>query len=154
MNCICNDELKQKLSPVLEGYVDGDIIPVLQKAQELFGWLSPGVLAFIAEATGVKPAKLSGVVSFYAQFRTEPVGENLLLLCRGTACHVNGSADIEAAIRGRLRVGEGEVAADGRFTYNNVACLGCCSLAPAMLLGGKTYGKLTRESVVKILDEY
>jgi NADH-quinone oxidoreductase subunit E len=67
---------------------------------------------------------------------------------------VNSSAEIEAAIRAYLKVGEGEITPDGKFTYNNVACLGCCSLAPAMIVGDKTYGKLTKESVVKILDEY
>jgi len=152
MDCI--NKLKQELEPCLREYKDGDLIPVLQKAQEIFGWLPDEILGFIAEKTGEKPAKILGVVSFYTQFRTKPVGKNLILLCQGTACHVNSSAEIEAALRAFLKVGEGEITPDGKFTYNNVACLGCCSLAPAMIINDKTFGKLTKESVVKILNEY
>jgi NADH-quinone oxidoreductase subunit E len=94
-----------------------------------------------------------GVVTFYTQFRTKPVGKHLILLCQGTACHVNGSAEIEEAIHEHLGVGEGEITADGLFTYNNVACLGCCSLSPVMMIGDKTYGNLTKQSAVKILKE-
>jgi len=143
------------LEPCLEKYADteGSLIPILQKAQELYGWLPTDLLAYIAERTGVKPAKVMGVVTFYTQFRTKPSGKHLILLCQGTACHVNGSAEIEEAIRGHLGVGEGEITGDGLFTYSNVACLGCCSLAPAMLIGEKTYGNLTKVSAVKILKE-
>ncbi|MCL2698233.1 MAG: NADH-quinone oxidoreductase subunit NuoE [Oscillospiraceae bacterium] len=136
-----------------------NLIEILQKTQEESGWLSRETLEKIAGETGIKPAKVIGVATFYAQFRDKPVGKNLILLCQGTACHVNGSAEIEAAIREHLKVEEGEITEGGKFTYSNVACLGCCSLAPAMMIiskekGDKTYGKLTRESVVKILDEY
>jgi len=152
------EKLKPELTPELENYTEGALIPILQKAQEIYGWLPDDVLSYIAEKTGVKLAKIIGVVSFYTQFRTKPVGKNLVLLCQGTACHVNGSAEIEAAIRGELKADEGEITGDGLFTYNNVACLGCCSLAPAMMIsasssGGadKTYGKLTKDSTVEIL---
>jgi NADH-quinone oxidoreductase subunit E len=131
-----------------------NLISILQEAQEKNGWLSDEVLEKISEETGIRLAKIIGVVSFYTQFRTKPAGENLCLLCQGTACHVNGSADIEDAIKAHLGVNEGEISADGKFTYSNVACLGCCSLAPAMMISSQTFGKLTRESVVKILDEY
>ena len=129
----------------------GSLIPILQKAQELYGYLPTDLLAYIAKRTGVKPAKVMGVVTFYTQFRTKPVGKHLILLCQGTACHVNGSAEIEEAIREHLGAGEGEITQDGLFTYSNVACLGCCSLAPAMMIGDKTYGNLTKASAVKIL---
>jgi len=92
-------------------------------------------------------------VTFYTQFRTKPVGKHLILLCQGTACHVNGSAEIEEAIREHLGVAEGEITADGLFTYNNVACLGCCSLSPVMMIGGKAYGSLTKQGAVKILKD-
>jgi NADH-quinone oxidoreductase subunit E len=153
MNCNCGEELKLKLEPELESYTEGALIPVLQKAQELYGWLPADVIAYIAERTGVKPAKVMGVVTFYTQFRTKPVGKNLILLCQGTACHVNGSGAIEDAIREHLGVGEGDITEDGLFTYNNVACLGCCSLAPVMMIGDKFYGKLTKASTVKVLEE-
>lgn len=141
------------LEPTLEKYgaVKGSLITILQKAQELYGYLPVDLLGYIAARTGVKPAKVLGVVTFYTQFRTAPVGKNLILLCQGTACHVNGSARIELAIKEELGVNEGEITGDGLFTYNNVACLGCCSLSPVMMIGGETYGALTPEKAKKII---
>jgi len=142
------------LEPCLEKYsgVDGSLIPVLQTAQDLYGYLPIDLLAYIARRIGVKPAKVLGVVTFYTQFRTKPVGKHLILLCQGTACHVNGSGLIEEAIREFLGVDAGEISEDGLFTYNNVACLGCCSLSPAMMIGEKTYGMLDKDKTVKILE--
>ena len=148
-----------ELEPVLEEYAGqaGSLIPILQRAQALYGYLPADLLAHIAGCTGVKPAKVMGVVSFYTQFRTKPVGRHLILLCQGTACHVNGAGEIGRAIREYLRIEEGETTQDGLFTYNNVACLGCCSLAPAMMIvhpaGEHVYGSLTRESAVQILRD-
>ena len=105
----------------------------------------------VGHACDIIGSGLRRVVTFYTQFRTKPVGKHLILLCQGTACHVNGSSDIEEAIREHLGVSEGEVTPDGLFAYNNVACLGCCSLAPAMMIGDVTYGMLTREKTVEIL---
>ncbi|MCL2019165.1 MAG: NADH-quinone oxidoreductase subunit NuoE [Oscillospiraceae bacterium] len=155
MSCNCKNEPRQELENYLENgnKTESDLIPILQKAQEIYGWLPPEVLSLISEKTGIKPAKIMGVVTFYAQFRTKPVGKNLILLCQGTACHVNGSADIESAVKGELNTEEGEMTEDGLFTYNNVACLGCCSLSPVMMIGDKTYGKLTKESTVRVLNE-
>jgi len=133
--------------------VKGSLIPILQKAQDAYGYLPIDLLAYIAHRTGVKPSKVMGVVTFYTQFRTKPVGKNLILLCQGTACHVNGSGGIEEAIRDYLEVEEGAISENGLFTYNNVACLGCCSLAPVVMIGDKFYGNLTKESVVKALKE-
>lgn len=143
------------LEPTLEKYahIEGSLITILQKAQQLYGYLPMDLLAYIAHRTGVKPAKVLGVVSFYTQFRTKPVGKNLILLCQGTACHVNGSARIEEAVREYLGVAEGEITPDGLFTYNNVACLGCCSLSPVMMIGEETFGNLTKEAVPKILKD-
>ena len=143
------------LAPCLDQYADveGSLIPILQTAQELYGYLPMDLLAHIAERTGVPPAKVMGVVTFYTQFRTKPVGKHLILLCQGTACHVNGSAEIEEAIREHLGVAEGEITPDGLFTYSNVACLGCCSLSPVMMIDGKAYGNLTKLSAVKVLKE-
>jgi len=153
MECSCID--LTLLGPCLEEYAgtEGSLITILQKAQALYGWLPVNVLAHIAERTGIKPSKVMGVVTFYTQFRTKPVGKHLILLCQGTACHVNGSAAIEDAIREHLGVEAGEITSDGLFTYNNVACLGCCSLSPVMMIGDKAYGNLTKQSAVKILKE-
>lgn len=142
------------LEPCLEKYADveGSLITILQTAQDIYGYLPIDLLAYIACRTGVKPAKVLGVVTFYTQFRTKPVGKNLILICQGTACHVNGSARIEEAVRSHLGIEEGEISEDGLFTYNNVACLGCCSLAPAMMIGDRVYGNLDKAKTVKILD--
>jgi len=141
------------LEPHLIKYasVEGSLITILRKAQEIYGYLPVDLLAYIAFRLGLKPAKVLGVVTFYAQFRTNPIGKHLILLCQGTACHVNGSSDIEDAIREYLQVKEGEITPDGLFTYNNVACLGCCSLSPVMMIGEKAYGNLTKNSAVDVL---
>ncbi len=158
--CGCNtlsDNFKE-LAPTMEKYakVPGSLITILQKAQDIYGYLSPEVIYYIAKETGIKPAKIYGVATFYAQFRLDPIGDNLLMLCKGTACHVNGADSIEEAITEHLGIADGETTEDGIFTLNNVACLGCCSLAPVMMVQGKngeeTYGNLTPDSVKEILD--
>ena len=160
--CCCggtqNDRFKE-LEPVLDKYakVPGSLITILQKAQEIYGYLSIDTINHISEATGIKPAKSYGVATFYAQFRLQPIGKNLIMLCQGTACHVNGSEMIEEAVCEYLGIQDGETTEDGLFTLNNVACLGCCSLAPVMMVqsadGDETYGNLTKDKVVQILAE-
>jgi NADH-quinone oxidoreductase subunit E len=159
-NCSQNREAQFKdLAPVLEQYakVPGSLITILQKTQEMYGYLSKDAINYISECTGIKPAKIYGVATFYAQFRLEPIGKNLIMLCQGTACHVNGSEIIEEAITEYLNIKDGETTEDGIFTLNNVACLGCCSLAPVMMVqsadGDETYGNLTKDSVKQILAE-
>ena len=130
---------------------EGGLIAILQKAQEAYGYLSRDLMEYIAERTGIKPAKILGVATFYSQFKFNPVGKHLIMLCQGTACHVNGSAEIEEAICSRLEISVGETTPDGQFTLNSVACLGCCSLSPAMMIDGETYGNLTPAKILKIL---
>ncbi|MDR2771153.1 MAG: NADH-quinone oxidoreductase subunit NuoE [Clostridiales Family XIII bacterium] len=147
------------LAPVLEKYgaVKGGLITVLQKTQDIYGYLSMDAIRYIAAKTGIKPAKIYGVATFYTQFRLKPIGKNLIMLCKGTACHVNGADLIEEAVSEYLGIGDGETTADGVFTLNNVACLGCCSLAPVMMVkgadGDETFGNLTKDSVKAILKE-
>ncbi|MGI6722709.1 MAG: NADH-quinone oxidoreductase subunit NuoE [Anaerovoracaceae bacterium] len=149
----------KELAPVLKEYagVPGSLITILQKTQELYGYLSPMAINYISEETGIKPAKIYGVATFYAQFRMEPVGKYLIMLCKGTACHVNGADAIGESVCEHLGISDGETTEDGLFTLNNVACLGCCSLAPVMMVQGaeetETYGNLTKDSVKEILDE-
>ena len=94
-----------------------------------------------------------GVATFYTQFRLQPVGKYLIMLCQGTACHVNGSERIEAAISEELGIKDGETTEDGLFTLKCVACLGCCSLSPVMMINEETYGSLTPEKTIRILSE-
>lgn len=146
------------LAPVLKKYakMPGSLITILQKTQEIYGYLSPDAINYISEQTGIKPAKIYGVATFYAQFRMEPIGKYLIMLCKGTACHVNGADLIEEAVCEHLNIKDGETTEDGIFTLNNVACLGCCSLAPVMMIQSddesETYGNLTKDSVTEILD--
>ena len=149
----------QELTPVLEQYgkVPGSLITILQKSQDIYGYLSKETIEYIAQATGIKPAKIYGVATFYAQFRQAPIGKYLIMMCKGTACHVNGADLIEEAVTEHLGIKDGETTEDGIFTLNNVACLGCCSLAPVMMVksmeGDETYGNLTKDTVKAILDE-
>ena len=124
----------------------GGLIGVLQKAQDLYGYLSEELIAFISTEMEIPAAKVYGVVTFYAQFRTQPIGKHCIMVCQGTACHVTGSHRVEEAIAEFLGIKEGETTNDGQFTLQNVACLGCCSLAPAMMIDNETYGKLTPDS--------
>ncbi len=162
--CTCcggtdKQEQFKELQPILDQYahIPGSLITILQKTQDIYGYLSINAIDYISNATGIKPAKIYGVATFYAQFRLQPVGNYLIMLCQGTACHVNGSEAIEEAICDYLNIKDGETTDDGIFTLNNVACLGCCSLAPVMMIksrdGAETYGSLTKDKVKQILDE-
>ena len=143
------------LEPVLGTYgaQEGSLITVLQQAQDLYGHLSIELMAYIAQRMGLAPAKVMGVATFYTQFRLNPVGKHLILLCQGTACHVNGSAAVEVALLEELGAAENEITADGLFTLTNVACLGCCSLSPVMMIDETSYGKLTPESARAIIRD-
>ncbi|MDD3307547.1 MAG: NADH-quinone oxidoreductase subunit NuoE [Acetobacterium sp.] len=156
--CGCQGERANpfaELSPILDHYADipGSLITILQKAQELYGFLSVELMRYIALETHTSIAKVYGVATFYTQFRFKPVGKYLVMLCQGTACHVNGSKLVEEAVMDFLEIKEGETTADGLFTLNNVACLGCCSLSPVMMINDDTYGQLTKDKAIHILAE-
>lgn len=156
MNCNCNNTNDfSLLEPCLQKYatVKGSLITILQNAQEIYGYLPVDVILHISQRTGIKVTKIMGVATFYSQFRLEPVGKYLIMLCQGTACHVNGSLQIEKVINEYLGIKDGETTADGLFTLKNVACLGCCSLSPVMMINDDTYGSLTPEKAVSIFKE-
>jgi NADH-quinone oxidoreductase subunit E len=141
------------IEPTLETYaeVPGSLITILQSAQEIYGYLPMDVLEYIAKRTNTPIATIVGVATFYAQFRLEPVGKYLIMLCQGTACHVNGSELISSAITDELGIEDGQTTEDGMFSLEHVACLGCCSLSPVMMINGKTYGRLTPDKAKKVL---
>lgn len=151
--CNCKKSDLSLIKDVLDKYadVDGSLITVLQHAQDIYGYLPTDVLYHIAERVGASPAKVMGVATFYSQFRLQPVGKYLIMLCQGTACHVNGSEKIEKAIFDELGISDGETTQDGLFTLKNVACLGCCSLSPVMMINDETYGSLTPDKAKEIL---
>ena len=153
---MCSDCAKSDLSllePVFREF-DGDghaLVTILQRAQEIYGYLPTDVLYRIAERQGVSPAKAMGVATFYSQFRLKPVGKNLIMLCKGTACHVNGADSIAAALKEELGIGDGETTEDGLFSLKEVACLGCCSLSPVMMINETAYGSLTPQKAKEIV---
>lgn len=153
--CKCQNSDLSLVDPVLEKYGNnsGNLITILQKAQEIYGYLPTDVIYKVAEQTGSTPAKVMGVATFYTQFRLKPVGKYLIMLCKGTACHVNGADRIETALSEELGISDGETTDDGLFSIKNVACLGCCSLSPVMMINDETYGSLTPEKAVGIIRE-
>lgn len=157
MDCCCNQTHSDLslIKETLDHYknIPGSLIAILQKAQDIYGYLPVDVIYHIAEETGVAPAKVMGVATFYTQFRLKPVGKYLIMLCQGTACHVNGSELIASAIKDEVGIVDGETTDDGLFTLKHVACLGCCSLSPVMMINGETYGSLTPDKTKTILRE-
>ncbi len=143
------------LNDVLEHYADvkGSLITILQKTQEIYGYIPIDAVYHIAERTGSTPAKVLGVATFYSQFRFQAVGKYLIMLCKGTACYVNGAERIIEAVKEELGIGDNETTEDGLFSLSLVSCLGCCSLAPVMMINEDTYGSLTPDKVKKILRD-
>jgi len=133
---------------------EGRLIPLLQRAQETDGYLTRERIAEIHATSGIPLAQIYGVATFYAQFRMHPVGKNLIRVCHGTACHVSGANDITKAVEDHLQIANGETTPDRLFTIETVSCLGCCSLAPVIMINNSTYGNLTEKEVKKVLKTY
>lgn len=142
-----------KLHPLIRKYKGkkGNMIPLLQGAQEIFGYIPEEVFVELAAETGLRLSEMYGVATFYAQFRLKPVGKHIIKVCHGTACHVQHAHAITDSLKEALGVSDGETTTDGLFTLESVACLGCCSLAPVMMISSETYGKLTGGQAVKIV---
>ncbi|MFO7844489.1 MAG: NADH-quinone oxidoreductase subunit NuoE [Bacteroidales bacterium] len=152
------NELSEDLSlldPLLEKYKNkkGSLIPVLQGTQDIYGYLPNDAFFKIAEVTGIEMSEMYGVATFYTQFRLHPVGKHIIKVCHGTACHVQNATAISEALEDALGIKDGETTDDNLFTLESVACLGCCSLAPVMMIGDETFGKLTGSQAVKIVKE-
>ncbi len=151
--------LKQEDMNAIDQVVDkysnkqSSLISILQDVQDIYRYLSEEVLEYVSEATGVSPSKIFGVATFYENFSLEPKGEYEIRICDGTACHVNGAKDLERAISAELSIANGETTEDKLFTMNNVACLGCCSLSPVMMINDETYGNITGEQAAEIVRD-
>ena len=143
------------IADVLDQYAatKGSLISILQKTQEIYGYIPVDAVYHISERTGLTPAKIMGVATFYSQFRFQAVGKYLIMICKGTACYVNGADRIADAVMEELGIGDNETTADGLFSLSLVSCLGCCSLAPVMMINEDTYGSLTPDKVRKILRD-
>ena len=148
------DNLNNKIDIILGKYDNPEesLIAVLQDVQAIEGYISQSAVEYITEKTGIPSSRIMGVASFYAGFRLKPVGKYRVMVCMGTACHVNGAERIGDTVQRVLGIDEGDVTADGLFSWEEVACLGCCSIAPAMMINDKAYGKLTPDKVQNIID--
>ena len=133
--------------------VKGSLITILQKTQDTYGYLPKEAIEYISSRTNIPESEIMGVATFYTQFRLTPVGKYLIMLCQGTACHVNSSELILQTIKDELGIDDGETTDDGLFSLKCVACLGCCSLSPVMMINEDTYGSLTPEKTKQILKE-
>ncbi len=154
VNCCCQEQncVKERFPAgevnlqLIEGIIEryrnekGSLITILQETQGVYGYLPLAALDYIAGELKIQPARVYGAATFYTQFRLTPVGKHLILLCEGTACHVNGAERIETALVEELKIHKGETTPDGIFTLETAACLGCCSLAPVMMINGQAYG--------------
>ncbi|MDR2460049.1 MAG: NADH-quinone oxidoreductase subunit NuoE [Deltaproteobacteria bacterium] len=146
-----------KLEPVFEKFVDvtkGSLIPVLQAAQDTYGYLPFKALEAIARHLKTPISQIYGVVTFYAQFRLTPRGKHIIRSCQGTACHVRNSARILETLKTTLGVKPGGTTEDLKFTLETVACIGACSLAPVMMVDTDAHGRLRPDRISKILDSY
>jgi NADH-quinone oxidoreductase subunit E len=132
-------------------YKKGNLIPLLQGVQNLFGYLPDKAFDKIEKETGLKKTEMYGVATFYAQFRLKPVGKNIVRVCHGTACHVQNATAVTDDVISFLGIKDGETTSDRLFTLETVACLGCCSLAPVMMIGENTYGKLSGKKAVDVV---
>ena len=150
------DPKQVKLDEVIARFKQekGALIPVLQQAQEIYGYLPAEVLTYVAKAMRIPLARIYGVVTFYAQFRLAPMGRNVISVCLGTACHVRGGGKVLETIEEETGVKDGETTEDGRFTVEIVNCMGACGLAPVLAINGNVHAKLTPEMVPGVLAQY
>ncbi|HHU92193.1 MAG TPA: NADH-quinone oxidoreductase subunit NuoE [Halanaerobiaceae bacterium] len=162
MACVCGhgkENMEEYLAPlkkILEKYPGEEryLIPILQEAQEAYGYLPKDVLREIANYLGLSVTQVYGVVTFYTQFHLKPRGKNVIKVCTGTACHVRGAADVLQALENELGVSRGGTTEDLSFTLETVACIGACGLAPVIMINEDTHGRLTPDKIPAILDKY
>lgn len=149
-------EQEQKLRKIIADHKDqeGALMPVLQQAQDVYGYLPIEVQQIIAEGLGVSMAEVYGVVTFYSQFSLYPKGEYKISVCLGTACYVKGSGEVYERLSQKLGIKGGECTADGKFSLEACRCIGACGLAPVITINDDVYGKLTADDVDDILAKY
>ena len=148
-------EIKEELSEILSRYsgAKSDLIPILQEAQNRFGYLPGEVMLEISRFLRIPESVVYGVITFYAQFKLTPGGKRTVKVCRGTACHVRGGARILREVEKRLGVKPGETTDDLEYSLETIACFGSCALAPVTVIGRNVYGRMTTTKVRQILEE-
>ena len=136
-----------------KGAVEANLIEILHKAQDLFGYLPKEVQLYVSRRLGISAAKVNGVVTFYSYFTEIPKGDHVISICMGTACFVRGSSDILSALENKLGIKSGETTKDGKFTIDSLRCVGACGLAPVVIADGKVYGRVEVDDLDNILVE-
>jgi NADH-quinone oxidoreductase subunit E len=151
-----SDPQYQKLKEVIDFYrgKDGATIPILQDVQSIFGYIPEIAVDYISQELGIPATNIYGVVTFYAQFHTEPRGKYIIRSCRGTACHVKGGKAVLKTIQDKLGLEDGETSPDLKFTLETVACLGACALAPVVVINQNYYGNQNPQKILRILRKY
>lgn len=149
-------EQEAKLKAVIDSYRDipGALMPVLQQAQEIYGYLPVEVQKMIAEGLNVPLAEVYGVSTFYSQFTLNPKGKNEVSVCLGTACYVKGAGAVLDKVCETLGIEPGSVTPDGEFSVSTTRCIGACGLAPVMTINDEVYGQVTKDDVSAILGKY
>ncbi|MDR1787799.1 MAG: NAD(P)H-dependent oxidoreductase subunit E [Treponema sp.] len=157
--CTCG-EAEGGFPPALVAFIDewkqkpGCLIMILHKTQETFGYISRNSAEQISRMTGIPLARVYGVITFYHFFKTTKPGKHKVSVCLGTACYLKGGGDLIEEARARLGIKPGEVTKDGLFSVDEVRCVGCCGLAPVMVVGQDTYGKLKKDMLPGIFEKY
>ncbi|WP_339063038.1 NADH-quinone oxidoreductase subunit NuoE [Tepidibacillus marianensis] len=150
-----NDQLVELEQLLVEMKIrKGALIPVLQATQNIYGYLSKEAMEKIAKELRIPFSEVFGVATFYAQFRLEPQGKHMIRVCSGTACHVRGGESVLGAVEELLGIKKGETTSDFRYTLESVACLGACGLAPVMMIDDDSFGRLTKEKIAQILEQF
>jgi NADH-quinone oxidoreductase subunit E len=157
-----NVEIREEKKEILNFKVDlinkrhqhGSLIPLLQSAQDSYGYIPEKIIYYISELVGIPPAEIYGVITFYAQFRLKPLGKNIIRICEGTACHVNGAKSVLSVLQDEVGISVGETSDDGIFSLVSVACLGCCSLAPVIMINDETFGNLDQTKIKKAISKF
>ncbi len=149
-------EQEQQLLSVIEKYkgVAGSMMPILQEAQGIYGYLPIEVQKIIADNTGVSLEEIYGIVSFYSQFALNPKGEVAIAVCLGTACYVKGAQDLIDRITLRLGIRDGDTTPDGKWSLTATRCIGACGLAPVLTVNDEVYGRLKKEDIDGIIAKY
>ena len=152
----CTAEQEADLKRVISELKDtaGALMPILQHAQEIFGYLPIEVQTMISDETGIPLEKIYGVATFYSQFSLQPKGQYRISVCLGTACYVKGSGDIFKKLEELLGITNGECTPDGKFSLDSCRCVGACGLAPVMMINDEVYGRLTVDDAPTILAKY
>lgn len=153
---VLDKELFEQLDEVIDRCKQekGPLMPVMQAAQRIFGYLPLEVQNFIARKLDIPVTEVYGVATFYSQFNLEPKGKHTISICLGTACYVKGAQAVMDRVVQELGVEPGKVTKDGKFTLLGTRCLGCCGLAPVMMIDDDVYGSLTADQVPGILARY